>query len=204
MAQERVRGFVVAIDETSKGTKVKVRVKDSSSPFDGRKCLVVSTRDNVALVQGLLVTFIAQDAGNVLKAVDVQVPSWEWEDWEFGHRTVDPTKALLGSAIFDSKEPDMTDNKSQESINLMVTKMDDQVGVYVTPCTTRDDAAQSLREAGSEDEDVIAFVSLSENQFDDSGAFGVVRALLHCDNTRNALEEVFMEVFEVGRNTDWG
>lgn len=78
--QQRYTGFVIGSDPAPTGNAVvwKVRVKDEGTPFNGRKLVVASTRDEVALAKGLNVNFLigtVDDADNqeAPRAVDVCV-----------------------------------------------------------------------------------------------------------------------------------
>lgn len=74
----RHRGYVAASDLTPTGTTWKVRVKDSTSNHDGRKLVVASVQDGIALAQGLNVDFIIGSIDGskgevLLRAVDVRI-----------------------------------------------------------------------------------------------------------------------------------
>lgn len=79
MASERTKGFVVGFDTAAEGRTVwKVRVKDSTSPHNGKKLVAASVRDGLTLARGLNVHFaigtIDDSSGTkVLRAVDVSL-----------------------------------------------------------------------------------------------------------------------------------
>ena len=77
MDNPRYKGFVVGFDSTPEGQTVwKVRVKDSTSPQNGKKLIVASVRGGLELARGLNVHFaigtIDDPSGEkALRAVDV-------------------------------------------------------------------------------------------------------------------------------------
>lgn len=77
METQRHKGFVVGFDSASEGRTVwKVRVKDSTSPYDEQKLVVASVRSGLELARGLNVHFaigtIDDPSGmKVLRAVDI-------------------------------------------------------------------------------------------------------------------------------------
>lgn len=78
MQTTRVKGFVVGENKGSSGSYWTVRVKDSSSQYDGNKLNVLSVHNNISLGRGLNVNFIigtidGPNGVKVNKAVDVNV-----------------------------------------------------------------------------------------------------------------------------------
>lgn len=77
MNSKRTKGFVVGFDTAQEGHFVwKVRVKDSTSPYDGQKLVVASVRGGLELARGLNVHFAIgttddPSGAKVLRAVDV-------------------------------------------------------------------------------------------------------------------------------------
>lgn len=76
-SMNRVTGFIIANDGTSDNPLWKVRVRDDTSAYNGKKLIVASVHDNIQLAQGLNVTFligtIDGEQGQELRAVDVQL-----------------------------------------------------------------------------------------------------------------------------------
>lgn len=76
---ERHKGFVVASDQNLEGHLVwKVKVKDAQSPFNGKKIVVASVHDGLALARGLNVEFAIGTVDDtygqkVVRAVDVRL-----------------------------------------------------------------------------------------------------------------------------------
>lgn len=76
---QRYKGFVIGCDPDPRGGIVwKVRVSDAESSCDGKKLIVASVHDNIALAQGLNVDFIigtvdGRKKEKELRAVDVQL-----------------------------------------------------------------------------------------------------------------------------------
>lgn len=76
---KRHHGFVIGSDSTPGGQVVwKVRVRDPGSPYDGRKLIVASVYERLALARGLNVNFAIgtvddNRSGKSLRAVDVRL-----------------------------------------------------------------------------------------------------------------------------------
>ncbi len=78
MIEKRHQGYVVGADPASRATLWKVRVKDTTSTYDGRKFIVASVHENIALARGLNVTFLIgtvddENGTKVERAVDVRL-----------------------------------------------------------------------------------------------------------------------------------
>lgn len=74
--QQRHKGFVVGCDPGPRGSTIwKVRVNDTSSSYNGKKFIVASIHDDIALAQALNVDFaigtVDGKKGKELRAVDV-------------------------------------------------------------------------------------------------------------------------------------
>ena len=76
---ERHKGFVVGSDQNPEGHPVwKVKVKDTKSPFNGKKIVVASVHGGLTLARGLNVEFAIGTVDDtqgqkVVRAVDVRL-----------------------------------------------------------------------------------------------------------------------------------
>ena len=76
---ERHKGYVVGSDQNSGGHPIwKVKVKDTKSPFNGKKLVVASVHGGLELARGLNVEFAIgtvddQQGQKVVRAVDVRL-----------------------------------------------------------------------------------------------------------------------------------
>lgn len=79
MEIRRHKGYVMGFDNGARGKRTwKVRVKDPTSPHDGKKFVVASTHGNLELAQGLNVNFAIgtvddEEGQKVERAVDVRL-----------------------------------------------------------------------------------------------------------------------------------
>lgn len=55
---KRHKGFVIGSDRSANGLVWKVRIKDPTSDYDGKKLIVASVHDEITLAKGLNVSFI--------------------------------------------------------------------------------------------------------------------------------------------------
>jgi len=77
MQEQRHKGHILAIDDKVHGASIaRIRIKDSDSPFNGKKCRVESTGGGYVPKKSDEVTFLVgktQDSGNeVMQAYDVR------------------------------------------------------------------------------------------------------------------------------------
>jgi hypothetical protein len=115
--QARIRGYVLGSDEIQGATVWKVRVKDETNKFDGRKFVVASVHDNFSLAEGLEVTFVLgqfQERGQaVFKAIDVQLFNEAQE-----------TRRATMETAQNAENPD--------SLKIVVTRVGDELSVHIT------------------------------------------------------------------------
>ena len=86
---DRLSGFVIANDGTPDNPLWKVRVKDASSPYNGRKLTVASVHGDITLARGLNVSYLIGSvdgqSGTELRAVDVRLEEVNGQEDQSNH-----------------------------------------------------------------------------------------------------------------------
>ena len=186
--QKRVTGFVVGSD--TKGDKVvhKVRVRDVSSKFDGKKCEVVSICDDITLSKGLDVSFFvatAQERGrSALKAVNVQLCT------------------ITESRLEDEQDTEI----NPETMNICVSSNCGYLSVFFTGIETEEEMRTYLSEGSGGEEKLVAFLKFGVGNIDSQdvekqAGFDIISALTTLPTTVDVLDSLMKSVFQLGQRS---
>lgn len=182
--QVRIIGYVVGADKVQGKTIWKVRIKDETNEFNGKKYVVASVHDNIYLAKGLEVTFFLgqfQEDGQVVqRAVDVQL-------------------------FTEKREKEIPMKKTQttddETLHIIVSEFQGEINVILSGCETMEEAKEFFVTAGSENEKVFCVLPFNiydwtEEQDDPDiiNGFGVIRSLMTITPTLQALERMMTAV----------
>lgn len=178
---EQVRGFVIGQDRSKGELRWKVRVKDPSSQFDGRKAVVRSVAEGLRLESGMDVSFSLATVREGEKPLLVAL-------------TVTP--AVAAGTPQSQARPDGNAPQDDDGGPALVVS---SLGGTVTASlfwsvASRQDALREIEASGS-DESVIAFSGLND------GRYRKLLNLTEVEELRDALEALLTEVFILGQGT---
>lgn len=190
MTQERVKGFIVGSDNVAGKVIWKVRADRSYvGPEAGKKFKVASFETGIdfdSLKPGLNVDFELFKVGNEIKARSVRV-------------------------IFEAQVAAQrsAEDDDEGAMRFMVTRMgeDGPVSVCYTVNESPEAALAEIRSAGSDDENVVDFITITPSILQklsvigfDEDVLGMVESLFRMDNTVQALEGILTAVYRAGLN----
>ena len=182
MAQARVKGFVVGSDQTSHGIVWKVKVSEAG-PLQGKKLRIASIHGDAALTPGLDVDFVigslSPDGTTMPVAADVRIQ----------------TLAHIEPALSKPKQNTKDDTMS-DTLNLFASELGGKISVYVTPQSSIEEVRRDIKDAGSEDENVVAFASFTRRDLGE--AFDLLCGLTVMQEGMESLESLLTGVFKLG------
>lgn len=186
--QIRVSGYVVGYDKvkTDRGLELlwTVKVKDIKSEFDGRKFLVVSQQPGTMVTMaGKAVTFriapVEVESELVLRAVNV---------------AIGPVMDIVSAP-----QPD------EQSLTINVCAVQSEGGELEVFNTGLETIEQAQCDLNGNDRTVIAFRAINCEPADQPEevltGLRIIAGLSHLDGTLHALDYLFQEVFELGRQS---
>jgi hypothetical protein len=171
MTQERVKGFVVGLDQMPGGKKVwKVQIKQDGQPK--LKMCVESVRDDVVLVAGLDVDFIVGTGSVGWRTIPVAVDV-----------------RLLTPAQVDPPE----------TINLFVSDMEGRINVFMTHLTSIEEVKNDVEDSGERVVAFVSLTEKDVGDKDIyAAAFGFLQAMSRTDDVRDSFELFLTHVFVLG------